>query len=216
MLNYGPAARPCLESLVRGGNSSAVHAVADSTDEFYVAAVGSLLRTSDDLNAWYSAIEYLWNQQSPESLDALRHAFDRGVPAGERQASIQLELATALASQGDARGLPLAFDMLVESANLGASPVDAKLKRQWEKSRDDRRRDVLRVFSRATTDDVAALLAERAPNADPHARVAIMQLLAQSHSIPAALRPSLDEWAADKASAEISQQAERLLLRFRD
>ncbi|BBO33142.1 HEAT repeat domain-containing protein [Lacipirellula parvula] len=216
ILNYGPAARHCLESLVRAGNSSAVNAVADSKDDFYVAAVGSLLQTSDDLNAWDPAIGYLWNQQSPASLAALQQAFDRGVPAGERQASIQLELATALAALGDARGLPLAFDLLVKLAEPGVAPDDAKAKRQWEKSRDDRRRDVLRVFSRAATDDVAALLAERASNADAPARLAIMQLLGQSHSIPAALRPALEEWAADKISTEVSQQAERLLLRLRE
>jgi HEAT repeat protein len=215
ILNYGPAALEFIEPRVRRGDAATVNAVEESHDESYIDAVRAMLATSDDLNAWSSAIDYLWNRDAPDALEGLRQAFDRGVPTGSQQEATRLRLAAALAYRGDPRGLPAAFDVLVRLAEPGEPPEDEKARRNWEDDIDDRRDEALRVFDRAPTAAVNEFLSARADAADAATRLALLAVLEPMHAIPAGVQPRVLQWAEDESNANVSRQAERLLLRRR-
>jgi hypothetical protein len=215
ILNYGAAAREFVEPRVRQGDAATMNAVEESHDDSYIDAVRAMLATSDDLNAWSSAIDYLRNRDAPEAVDGLRQAFDRSVPAGPGQEPTRLRLAAALAYRGDTRGLPTAFDVLVRLAEPGQPPEDEKARRNWEDDIDDRRDEALRVFDRAPTAAVNEFLAARADAADAATRLALLAVLEPMHAIPAGVQPRVLQWAEDDSNAHVSRQAERLLLRRR-
>jgi HEAT repeat protein len=195
ILNYGAAAREFIDPRVRQGHAATMNAVEECRDDSYVDAVREMLATGDDLNAWGSAVDYLWNRDTPDALEGLRQAFDRGVPAGPRQEGTRLRLATALAYRGDPRGLPGAFDVIVRLAEPGEPPDDEKARRNWEDDVDDRRDEALRVFERAPTAAVNEFLAGRADAADAATRLALLAVLEPMQAIPAELRPEILKWA---------------------
>jgi hypothetical protein len=41
----------------------------------------------------------------------------------------------------------------------------------------------------------------------------ILQVLQQLHTIPAAIRPDIEQWARDMSNSKVSQLAERMLVR---
>lgn len=215
IVGYGAAAQETIEPRVRRGDAATVYAIRHIQEDFYIDAVGTMLETSRSLSAWRPGIDYLWNRGSEDGVQLLREAFDRGVPAGERQEETRLYLAKALADRGDGRGLPTAFGVLVELAASGERPQDEPARRTWEKNVEDRREAALDVFERAATSDVAALLAERASHADEATRLAILQVVERMETIPAAVLPEVERWATKKSNDTISHLAERLLVRQR-
>jgi hypothetical protein len=215
ILNYGPAAHDFIAPRILRGDVGMMDAITETRDDSYIEDVGALLESSTDLLCWYAAIEYLWNRDSAETLAIMQRAFDRGVPPGESQAATRLYLAKALASRGDARGLPTAFAALVESAEPGEAPEDEKVKRNWQRAIDNRRDAALDVFDRAATSDVATFLTERTEIVGGATRLAILRILEQMDAIPNAIRPEVERWAADTSNSDVSQLAERLLVRLR-
>lgn len=215
ILNYGPAAREFIEPRVRRGDPDVIYVVSKSRDESYVGPVGAMLETSTDLRPWYSAIQYLWDRESTEAVDALRRAHERGVPEGDGQEATRLQLAAALAYRGDVRGMPAAFDVLVRLAEPGEPPEDKKARRDWERAIDRRRDNALDVFDRAPTAAVTEFLAANAGAMDDATRLALLAVLEQMHAIPAAVRPRVEQWAKDATNAEVSRLSERLLIRRR-
>jgi hypothetical protein len=148
-------------------------------------------------------------------VDVLRQAYDRGLPNGDEAESTRLRLAAALAYHGDVRGVPTAFAVLVELAGAGDPPLDEDEKKEWQRQIDDRREMALDVFDRAPTAAVAEFIASRAVDADDAARQALLEVLDEMNSLPATVRPYVEQWANNQANAGIARHATRLLIRHR-
>ena len=97
--------------------------------------------------AKYSAVQYLWNLGTPQAVDALREAYDRGVMKSEPW--FWLRLCEALAACGDGRGLPDAFEVLLDLERPAEPPADEQKRRDWESDRDRRKDEAEAVFDRA-------------------------------------------------------------------
>src|SRR5208283_5982783 len=98
-------------------------------------AMRAMLRRRDvPDHAKYSAVRCLWNLGSPQAIDAMREAYDRQVMRAEPTS--WMRLCEALASSGDGRGLPDAFDVLLGLERPAQPPLDEQKRRDWESTPD--------------------------------------------------------------------------------
>ena len=90
-----------------------------------------MLRRQDvNDGARYAAVRYLWNLGSPQAVDAMREAYDRKVMKAEPR--LWMGLCEALAANGDGRGLPDAFEVLLDVERPAEPPLDEQKRRDWE------------------------------------------------------------------------------------
>jgi hypothetical protein len=211
VLRYGDQAHDLLDQRIRRGDAATLYALESSRDEHYLPAIRTLLDAEPDADIWDSAVDYLWNIDSPAAVDLLREAYDRGAPRGERRETVRMKMAAALAHRGDNRGLSEALNVLIDLAADSQPPTDKEAREAWEDERDDRRGDALNVFERAETPATVALLTAQAVQDDATIRVALLDILEHMSELPDALRSHIERWASDASSEAISLRATRLL-----
>ena len=154
----------------------------------------------------YSAVQYLWNLGTPQAVDVLREAYDRQVMTSEPWS--WLRLCEALAASGDGRGLPDAFEVLVDLERPAEPPIDEQKRRSWEGERDRRKDQAEAVFGRATKEALSTFL-ERKANADsPAERRVVLRLLWRLPDVPKPLASVIPAWAKgpDPKAAEMASR----------
>ena len=120
-----------------------------SRDPEFLPAIRAMLRRRDVADdGKYSAVQYLWNVGTPQAVDVLREAYDRRILSSEPWS--WLRPCEALAANGDGRGLPDAFEVLLDLEPPAESPTDEQKRRSWEGERDRRKDQAEAVFGRAT------------------------------------------------------------------
>ena len=82
-----------------------------------------------------------------------------------------LRLCEALAASGDGRGLPDAFEVLLDLERPAEPPVDEQKRKDWENARDRRKEQAEAVFERASKEVLAGFL-DRKTDADLAGRAA--------------------------------------------
>jgi hypothetical protein len=196
------------DELETGGAAATwANALSRIHDPDFVPSVRAMLRRTDLTESdKYSAVQYCWNLGTPQAVDVLREAYDRRVM--ESEPWYWMRLCEALAACGDGRGLPDAFDVLVDLERPAEPPADEQNRRSWESARDSRKREAEAVFDRATKEALAAFLGRKADAASPDERRLVLRLLWRLPEVPGAYTPILPAWAnsPDPKAAELARR----------
>ena len=80
----------------------------------------------------------------------MREVYDRKLMNTEP--SLWMGLCEALAANGDGRGMPDAFKILLELKQPTDPPLDEQKRQDWESDRDQRKQRAEAVFDRASKD----------------------------------------------------------------
>ena len=137
MRHFPDQAKERISEELATGNAAGVwaYALSHTDDPYFLPAVRELLRRQDvDDYTRYYAVRYLWNIGSPQAIEALQDAYDRKLMKAEPM--FWMSLCEALAASGDGRGLPDAFDVLLDLKRPAEPPLDEQKRKDWENARD--------------------------------------------------------------------------------
>ena len=203
-----------LDALETGKAAAAcVYVLRGSRDPAFLPAVRTMLRRQDVSDyAMSSAVRYLWNIGSPQAIDAMREAFDRKVMRTEPR--LWLGLCEALAANGDGRGMPDAFTVLLELKQPANPPLNEHERRTWESEHDQRRQEAEAVFDRAPKDVLAEFVNRKSNVLAPAEQYLVLQLLWRLPDLPNPLTPTVEGWA-NTGAPHVVEMAGRLLDRDR-
>jgi hypothetical protein len=136
----------------------------------------------------------------------LREAYDHGVMKSEPW--YWLRLCEALAACGDGRGLPDAFDVLLDLEKPAEPPLDDAKRRDWQLGRDRRKDEAEAIFGRATKEALAAFLGRKADATSPEERRLVLRLLWRLPELPKPFAPLVPAWAKgpDPKAAELARR----------
>jgi HEAT repeat protein len=208
---YGERAHALIDPRVRRGDAGVLYVLKHAErDPHYVPAVRDMFATDASPNAWHSAVYYLWNIGTPEAVGVLREAYDGGRPHGAEGLRVRLLMAESLAYHHDHRGLPDAWTALVDALRPTDPPADKKARKDWEDEREDMADAALDVFARAESGAVVEILTRHANDNDPAARLALLDIMTETSTLPDSLRPRVELWKND-ASADVAERATELL-----
>jgi hypothetical protein len=190
-----------------------VYVLRGSRDPAFLPAVRTMLRRQDVSDyAMSFAVRYLWNLGSPPAIDAMREAYDRKVMSAEPR--LWMGLCEALAANGDGRGMPDAFQVLLELKQPADPPHDEQKRRNWESDRDQRKREAEAVFDRASKDVLAEFLNRKTNVVSPAEREIVLRFLWRVPELPRPFAPVVQAWA-NTGDSHIGEMARRLLDRDR-
>lgn len=198
---------------VRSGNGIIVrHAPHDAA---LIPEVGKMI-LREDLEEWtfYRGVRYLREAGNPKVLQWLREAHDKKLHAGH--ASSCRELAAALASYGDYRGLPAAFQSVADAIKLDPFPED-----ESQRSREARRRkrdldgdvdDVLMEYFPA--DGLREFVGPKLQSTDKPTLLAALAVAEALATLPQDWKPRI-AILADGEDAMLAEAAARLVQKLR-
>jgi hypothetical protein len=174
----------------------------------FLPAMRTMLRRRDvTAHAMYSAVHYLWNLGSPQAIDALRDAYDRQIMRTEPW--YWLRLCEALASNGDGRGLPDAFEVLVDLNRQAEPPLEEQKRKDWEAARNSRRQAAEAVFARASKDVLAGFLDQKTKVTSSAEQQTVLRLLWRLPALPKPFGPVVLAWA-NSPDLQVAELATRL------
>jgi beta-lactamase regulating signal transducer with metallopeptidase domain len=210
MLKFREQTRDRIASELITGKTPAAWAyvLQKNSDPYFVPAVRKLFERKDvPIYAMHSGVQYLWNVSTPEAVDVLRAAYDRGLTRAEPR--LWLRLCEALAANGDGRGLGDAFDIMVGLKQSAQPPADEQERRSWQSARNNRIREAEAVFSRPPKHVVAEFLLRKTQVASTPERHIVLQLLWKLPEVPKSFAAVLEQWAKS-ADHEVAEMAARL------
>jgi hypothetical protein len=123
-------------------------------------------------------------------------------------------LCKALAANGDGRGLPDAFEVLLELKQPADPPVDERKRRDWKSDRDQRRREAEAVFDRASKDVLEQFLNRKTNVVSAAEQQIVVLLLWRLPELPKPFAPVVRAWA-NTGDPQVVEKARRLLDRDR-
>jgi hypothetical protein len=210
MLKFREQTRDRIASELVTGKAPAAWAyvLQKNSDPYFVPAVRKLFERKDaPVHAMYSGVLYLWNAGTPEAIDGLKDAYDRGLTRAEPR--LWLRLCEALATNGDGRGLGDAFDIMVGLKQAAKPPADEQERRNWQSSRGSRLGEAEAVFSRTPKQGIAEFLLRKTQVASAPERHVVLQLLWKLPEVPKPFAAVLEQWAKS-AEQEVAEMAGRL------
>jgi len=211
LLEFKEQATEVILDQIESGDNLGVwlNAIGESKDPTFLVVVRERIARGGE-TAWemQKAVEYFWNLDSPESVNALREVYERQRHKDDSRA--WLSLCEALAANKDPRGLEDAYEVLVELERPATPPTDAKESRTWERSRDKRRSYAESVFSRATPDMLATFLRGKADVQTVEEQRVVLSLLWKLPDLPEPFTAVIPRWT-ESADGEIGKSASRLL-----
>jgi HEAT repeat protein len=182
-----------------------------SRDSEFLPAIRVMLRRADVTESGkYSAVQYLWNLGTPQAVDTLREVYDRQVMKAEPW--YWLRLCEALAACGDGRGLPDAFEVLLDLERPDDPPRDEQKRKDWENARDRKKRDAEAVFDRAAKETLDAFLGGKGNVTSPGERRIVFRLLWRLPELPRPLVHVIPAWTRSP-DPELAEMARRLIER---
>ncbi len=198
---------------VRSGNGVVVrHAPQDAA---LLPEVGKMI-LREDLEEWalYRGARYLREARNPKALQWLREAHSKKLHAGH--AASCRELAAALASYGDYRGLPNAFQSVVDAVKLDPLPEDASRRnrevRRRKRDLDDDVEDVLMEYFSA--DGLREFVGPKLDSTDKATLLAALAVAEALATLPQEWKPRITR-LADGEDAAVAEAATRLTKRLR-
>jgi hypothetical protein len=159
-----------------------------------------------------AAVRYLWNLGSPAAIEAMREAYDGKVMRTEPR--LWMGLCEALAAMGDGRGLPGAFEVLLDLKQPADPPLDERKRRNWEHERDRRKQDAEAVFGRASKEVLEEFLNRKTKVVSPAEQQIVVLLLWRLPELPKPFAPVVRAWA-NTGDPQVVEKARRLLDRDR-
>ena len=187
------------------------YALSHTDDPYFLPAVREMLRRQDvDDYTKYCAVRYLWNLGSPQAIDALRDAYDRQLMKAEPM--FWMGLCEALAASGDGRGLPDAFEVLLDLKRPAEPPPDEQKRKDWENARDRRKDQAEAVFERASKEILAGFLDRKTDVASPAEQQIVLRLLWRLPDLPKPFAPVVPAWASSP-DPQVAEMARRLIER---
>ena len=213
MVNFFDQTKDRISDELETGEAAAdwAYALSKTDDTSLLPAMRAMLRRRDvPDHAKYSAVRCLWNLGSPQAIDALREAYDRQVMRAEPTS--WMRLCEALASSGDGRGLPDAFDVLLGLERPAQPPLDEQKRRDWESTRNQRRQEAEAVFRRASKELLARFLDRKIDVASPAEQQLVIRLLWRLPDLPKPFAPVVPTWASSP-DTQVAELARRLLER---
>ncbi len=204
---HEPEAREALAAQVAMGDYAYIRVL--GKEPFYLPAVRkALLDPARPAGAAYEGIGYLWNLGTPEALSVLRDAYAQRVQRNDPRT--HLHLCEALAALGDDRGMPDAYQALVEFFESGAAQGDKEqeYRRKWLD------RGAKRVLDHVQRSSIVEFVGAKSDAATVAERQALVELLWRLPETPQSLVPVLQRWRND-TNTELAKQASSLLERGR-
>ena len=213
MLKFQEQMRDRIVTELETGKAPAAwaYALQKSRDPYFVPAVRKLLERKDvPTYSMYSGVLYLWNVRSPEAVNVLKEAYDRGNMRDD--ARQWLRLCEALAAKGDGRGLADAYEHLVGLKRPADPPVAEQEFRDWTSARDNRQREAEAVFQRASKSILTEFLLRKIQVGSPPEQRVVLELLWSLPELPEPFRGIVSQWSKS-ADAQVAELAGRLLKR---
>jgi hypothetical protein len=215
MLRFPDQAKDRILDALETGQAAAewIYLLRSTRDPDFLPAVRTMLRRQDVSNlAIYAAVRWLWNLGSPQAIDAMREVYDRKLMSTEP--SLWMGLCEALAANGDGRGMPDAFQVLLELKQPADPPLEEQKRQGWESDRDHRKQKAEAVFDRASKDVLEEFLNRKTAVVSPAEQEIVLRFLWRLPDLPKPYAPVVRSWA-NTAAPQIAELAARLLDRDR-
>jgi HEAT repeat protein len=197
------------KELETGNAAEWAYVLSESEDPSLLPAMRAVLHRQDvPDHVKSSAVRYFWILGSPQAIDALREAYDRQVTKSDTRS--WLRLCEALASKGDGRGLPDAFDVLIELERASEPPLEEQKRRTWESTRDQRKQEAEAVFERASKETLAGFLDRKTGVFSAAEQALVLRLLWRLPDVPKSFASVLPSWAGSP-NPKVAELARRLL-----